>query len=144
LALAVPLSRFTPRVGGGSAFFVRLRGYANIQNHRRIFSTSIFGGSYSVVGCLAFSDFSGFVLLVHPDERAFGFVGIEERAQSCKDICHSYHHYSIPDGDFDLFPDMDEMITTQPNKSPEPTADGAVSSAIAVHATSRRWLSFFR
>jgi len=23
LALAVPLSRFTPRVGGGSAFFVR-------------------------------------------------------------------------------------------------------------------------
>jgi hypothetical protein len=31
-----------------------------------------------------------------------------------------------------------------PNKSPEPTADGAVSSAIAVHAASRRWLSFFR
>jgi hypothetical protein len=30
------------------------------------------------------------------------------------------------------------------NKSPEPTAVGAVSSAIAVHATSRRWLSFFR
>jgi hypothetical protein len=32
----------------------------------------------------------------------------------------------------------------QPNKTLEPTADGAVSSAIAVHATSRRWLSFFR
>jgi len=31
-----------------------------------------------------------------------------------------------------------------PNKSPEPTAVGAVSSAIAVHAASRRWLSFFR
>ncbi len=31
-----------------------------------------------------------------------------------------------------------------PNKSPEPTAVGAGSSAIAVHATSRRWLSFFR
>jgi hypothetical protein len=31
-----------------------------------------------------------------------------------------------------------------PNKTPEPTADGAVSSAIAVHAASRRWLSFFR
>jgi len=26
LALAVPLSRFTPRVGGGSAFFVRTHG----------------------------------------------------------------------------------------------------------------------
>jgi hypothetical protein len=32
----------------------------------------------------------------------------------------------------------------RPNKSPEPTAVGAVSSAIAVHAASRRWLSFFR
>jgi hypothetical protein len=33
---------------------------------------------------------------------------------------------------------------TPPNKSPEPTAVGAVSSAVAVHVTSRRWLSFFR
>jgi hypothetical protein len=31
-----------------------------------------------------------------------------------------------------------------PNKSPEPTAVGACSSAVAVHVTSRRWLSFFR
>ena len=29
-------------------------------------------------------------------------------------------------------------------KSPEPTAVGAVSSAVAVHVASRRWLSFFR
>jgi hypothetical protein len=36
--------------------------------------------------------------------------------------------------------DIDQM----PNKSPEPTADGAVSSAIAVRTASRRWLSFFR
>jgi hypothetical protein len=34
--------------------------------------------------------------------------------------------------------------TMTPNKSPEPTAVGAVSSAVAVHAASRRWLSFFR
>jgi hypothetical protein len=32
----------------------------------------------------------------------------------------------------------------QPNQSPEPTAVGAVSSAIAVHVASRRWLSFHR
>jgi hypothetical protein len=31
-----------------------------------------------------------------------------------------------------------------PNKTLEPTADDAVSSAVAVHAASRRWLSFFR
>jgi hypothetical protein len=30
LALAVPLSRFTPRVGGGSAFFVRLQVSADV------------------------------------------------------------------------------------------------------------------
>jgi len=37
-----------------------------------------------------------------------------------------------------------EDDTQRPNKSPEPTAVGAVSSAIAVHVASRRWLSFFR
>jgi len=31
-----------------------------------------------------------------------------------------------------------------PNQSPEPTAVGADSSAVAVHVVSRRWLSFFR
>jgi hypothetical protein len=38
-----------------------------------------------------------------------------------------------------------EMTTkATPDQSPEPTAVGAVSSAVAVHAASRRWLSFFR
>jgi len=36
------------------------------------------------------------------------------------------------------------MSIRRPNKSPEPTAVGACSSAVAVHVTSRRWLSFFR
>jgi hypothetical protein len=31
-----------------------------------------------------------------------------------------------------------------PNKSPEPTAVGACSSAVAVHVASRRWLSYVR
>ena len=31
-----------------------------------------------------------------------------------------------------------------PNKAPEPTAVGAVSSAIAVHVASRRWLNLDR
>jgi hypothetical protein len=37
-----------------------------------------------------------------------------------------------------------KIETLWPNKSPEPTAVGAVSSAVAVRAASRRWLSFFR
>jgi hypothetical protein len=36
------------------------------------------------------------------------------------------------------------MCKRRPNKSPEPTAVGACRSAVAVHATSRRWLSFLR
>jgi hypothetical protein len=31
-----------------------------------------------------------------------------------------------------------------PNKSPEPMLVGAFSSAVPVHAASRRWLSFLR
>jgi hypothetical protein len=37
-----------------------------------------------------------------------------------------------------------EMRLTMPNQSPEPTAVGAFRSAVAVHAASRRWFSFFR
>jgi hypothetical protein len=37
-----------------------------------------------------------------------------------------------------------DFTALMPNKSPEPTAVGAVRSAIAVHAVSRRWLSFLR
>jgi len=43
-----------------------------------------------------------------------------------------------------LNPIMTIGMPLMPNQSPEPTADGAVSSAIAVHAARRRWLSFFR
>jgi len=42
-------------------------------------------------------------------------------------------------------PDFIMVFTSLlPNKSPEPTAVGAVSSAVAVHVAGRRWLSFFR
>jgi hypothetical protein len=37
-----------------------------------------------------------------------------------------------------------DFTSLMPNKSPEPTAVGACSSAIAVHVAGRRWLSFFR
>ena len=34
-------------------------------------------------------------------------------------------------------------MTLWPNKSQEPTAAGACSSAVAVHVASRRWLQLF-
>jgi hypothetical protein len=45
---------------------------------------------------------------------------------------------------FVLFQVRRRLKKLMPNKSPEPTAVGAGSSAVAVHAASRRWLSFFR
>ena len=36
------------------------------------------------------------------------------------------------------------FVEPWPNNTPEPTAVGAFGSAVAVHAASRRWLSFFR
>jgi hypothetical protein len=44
-------------------------------------------------------------------------------------------------GSLDFIMDFTSLM---PNKSPEPTAVGAVSSAIAVHVASRRWFSFLR
>jgi len=43
-----------------------------------------------------------------------------------------------------MFDETADLYHERPNKSPEPTAVGAGRSAIAVHAASRRWLSFFR
>jgi hypothetical protein len=40
--------------------------------------------------------------------------------------------------------EIQHTMKTWSNKSPEPTAVGAVRSAVAVRAASRRWLSFFR
>ena len=45
---------------------------------------------------------------------------------------------------FDLPDFIMDFTSLMPNKSPEPTAVGAGSSAIAVHVASRRWLSFLR
>jgi hypothetical protein len=59
-------------------------------------------------------------------------------------ICHyvAKHGYQPPE-DF-IRAVMETDLTMWPNKSPEPTAVGACSSAIAVHVARRRWLSFFR
>ena len=45
---------------------------------------------------------------------------------------------------FDLPDSIMYFTSLMPNKSPEPTAVGAVSSAVAVRVAGRRWLSFFR
>ena len=47
MVIAVPLSRFTLRVGGGSAFYVRpLRTHEEITNHRGISWSRLGGARY--------------------------------------------------------------------------------------------------
>jgi hypothetical protein len=47
---------------------------------------------------------------------------------------HRFRHHDVTNA-------QEENMTRTPNQSPEPTA---VAAAVAIHATSRRWLSFFR
>ena len=119
MALLVPLSRFTSRVGGGSAFFVR-----HFMRLPRAFETrfNILPSDYSIILGLLVDVQDG-------SEQAF-----------CPDIYRQFFHF-VSDV---VFVHRFSVITTVPNKSPEPTAVGAVSSAVAVHVASRRWLSFFR
>ena len=46
LALSVPLSRFTSRVGGGSAFFVDMANYCQVSNKSAFRNASFFGWSH--------------------------------------------------------------------------------------------------
>ena len=63
MALAVPLSRFTSQVGGGSAFFVRLHDYTTA-----IESQTVYRGSFvfDAGGCWR--------VYVHADVYRFGFA----------------------------------------------------------------------
>ena len=119
MALAVPLSRFTSRVGGGSAFFVR---------PRDIFRFELAG--------LAGDDLSSLVLMSQISEVSFGLAraGFARRANAARRVLRASFFMEF----------LSAATASWPNKSPEPTAVGACSSAVAVHAASRRWLSFFR
>ena len=114
MALAVPLSRFTPRVGGGSAFFV---GHKFIRYEKINYS---FSRRWS---------------------QAVIFEAVEHRLFASW-LCSAVSAILLPDAEF--CPSMSLSFTHRPNQSPEPTAVGAYRSAVAVHAASRRWLSFFR
>ena len=119
MALSVPLSRSALRVGGGSAFYVRPRG--------------VFGFYFA---CLAGDDSDSSIWMskisaVRLGSACAGSSGEQVRSRRIGE------RWDLPD--FIMI-----FTISWPNKTPEPTADGAVSSAIAAHAASRRWLSFFR
>ena len=102
---------------------------------------------------------------IHPHHVVSGFIAAalvlldscrDHLARSASYACDSHaSHFALATSGsyrgFDTFLRVDgssilfvESMKPWPNKSPEPTAVGAVSSAIAVHVAGRRWLSFFR
>ena len=150
MALAVPLSRFTSRVGGGSAFFVRPhRDYDNFQRHIVRDSgdwsmCSRSAASWSVrdfIHCSRLSCALGLGIGLS-SLLSFRWHSPIHHAPARGTVADD--HLVIGDGVGSDFIDMRISMNLWPNKSPEPTAVGAVSSAVAVQAASRRWLSFFR
>ena len=166
MALAVPLSRFTSRVGGGSAFFVRptTRHETFPEVFRRLepilfcsvsclclaglFERTIIGGILAAetwrrsAGLYAHHHFR-----LHHQLFCLSYRLVDSSRQ--KDWTAAFHFHAHHVFHRALFVEifgkhMIMVLHRRPNKSPEPTAVGACSSAIAVHVASRRWLSFLR
>jgi len=68
---------------------------------------------------------------VSQDSARAGLCGVQVRSLPVGERC-------------DLLDVIMDFTSLMPNKSPEPTAVGHRSSAVAAHVVSRRWLSFFR
>ena len=171
MARSVPLSRFTSQFGGGSAFFVRQHSrHENIRDIVFAFCTySLLSGCrhFEQAGCYSgcrsrsrSSRFSPCGLqeaegrvcdsLRWRPSRVVDFIRATSSIESHKcdgdelDYEPAMCRCRSEDIGHDICQNTRARLTMLPNKSPEPTAVGACSSAIAVHAASRRWLSFFR
>jgi len=165
LALAVPLSRFTPRVGGGSAFFVRRLRITDFMT--RYFPTlrgwiafllAAFAILFFTAICPARIVRSGVgTFLIEPASPTVRLTGAALVVVCFFASAEAFRRGSRADKIFAcisvlltialLVEFLQLFILTidqSPNKSPEPTAVGAFRSAVAVHAASRRWLSFLR
>jgi len=154
MAMSVPLSRSTLRVGGGSAFYVRRRYHESIIYH---------------AADLRVDEFAGHLRAFSHDYRSSPWSRELSRAHDVRCRCFlcrlALSGVLVASALAGIFAKMVQAafdgrqhflcagsyafcywlsMTATPNKSPEPTAVGAVSSAIAVHVAGRRWLSFFR
>ena len=150
MALAVPLSRFTSRVGGGSAFFVRhLMCIVDISNYT---ASVVVSPREAGVLDIFIPEVCSTIYDFH-DVSHFGSVRCVIRWLRRVAIIILHHKfYDVAFADFASGSVFESYLffchkfssRLMPNKSPEPTAVIAVSSAIAVHAVVRLWLSFHR
>jgi hypothetical protein len=146
LALAVPLSRFTSQVGGGSAFFVRHHRAVEFYDCFRLHFVCAWlpcwiGRRHSVHGHYLSAWFRlVFHLLVSAACRLDIFPIVHQRDLEASSFifgrigrCRSW-----------LLARRVSVFTMMPNKSPEPTPVSAVSSASRLTVSGPAWLSFFR
>ena len=127
MALAVPLSRFTSQVGGGSAFYVRPLVYVMItRTARHMVPVMAFGFCTEPVPV-------SITCSTAPSPFLSGHAERPHAAAPWNFQTFIFHFHF-------MFANRSQW----PNKTLEPTADGVVSSAVAVHVVGRRWLSFFR
>jgi hypothetical protein len=140
LARSVPLSRFASRVGAGSAF--SLGRYAKRKRTKPKRQPRFTRAGAEVPRLFSLPSQTQ----CH-EEFAHLFGSRSERLRVCRAsrIRYVLHSPAVV-GDFSPKRGKLMILIYQPwpNKSPEPTAVGAGSSAVAVHVASRRWLSFFR
>ena len=151
MALSVPLSRFTPRVGGGSAFFVRpLERYEQIVNNSAT-------EPLASIGCCKYSHSSQHLFITFTHRvfalRRYRHTPVFSFVDAARLECFHLSSLSPPiragrsmvfasiDGTLDFGGRKRQDMRMWPNQLPEPTA---VVAAVAIHAASRRWLSFFR
>ena len=148
LALAVPLSRFTSRVGGGSTCYIRPHQTNDIMLDLRLLEKE---GQPSLEKFICvildqmLRDSAERVELSLEDslpEARFQRPRIQLRLGFCNQtICGNTWFFPRRNKSQQA---TDAMIDQWPNQSPEPTPVGACRSAVAVRAASRRWLGFLR
>ena len=138
----------TPRIGGGSAFFVRHHG-AHLENPKvrsiRCRRSDCSSRQSVSADVHAIFIFLGSILF----GLCFGWIGaVFQRTGEAIRRYQEEHRLFHARGSRDHFCFAEFVafivMTLMPNQSPEPTAVGAVRSAVAVRVASRRWLSFFR
>ena len=166
MALSVPLSRFTPRVGGGSAFFVRpTTRHETFPKVIRRLEPALFRS----VSCLCPAGLFertiiGGILAAATRRRPARLYGphyfglrhqflclpyrlVDSSRQEVRTVAFHFHAHHI----FyrvllvEIFgKHMIVDLHRRPNKSPEPTPVGAGSSASRSTVFGPAWLSFFR
>ena len=166
LARSVPLSRFTSPVGGGSAFFVRRHSRAMRKLTFIVLLILTTLAAIAAARFWALLPLGTMLAYIHPPDwtdadlvRHIWHYRLVQPEWVSSPPQYSYTRWMMAETlarlsvvlicwlvsiTFIIRRYLRSRKKLTPNKSPEPTAVGHRSSAVAARVVSRRWLSFFR